>query len=215
MSLNPFKSDPVAALARAQDKLAGVRANIAALQVTRAEKLVTTESAEEILRIDSALTAERANYEIYHDKIKALAEEVRREEFQKRETQRQAAIEKISEKLKKREQIARQLELSLARTGHLFSELLENDDVYGLWPFSTPHYGWAALDVVGLRRELGWLNHGLCQEHHFPPPSNVGLGVVGARAIGAAELIRQQNANIIEKLSIAPLHNDLMNEDVA
>ena len=41
----------------------------------------------------------------------------------------------------------------------------------------------------------------------------MGLGVVGVSALGAAELIRQQNQNIIAKLEVTPLHNDLMDEN--
>jgi hypothetical protein len=75
--MNPFKSDPQAALDRARSKLAGVESNITALQEQRAAKLVTAEDASEVLAIDKSIAAERANAEIYRDKIRALQEECR------------------------------------------------------------------------------------------------------------------------------------------
>jgi hypothetical protein len=107
------------------------------------------------------------------------------------------------------------LELSIQRTGHLYCELIGDREVEILWPFGKPGHGFATLDKRGVDKELSWAIHGLCSEYRFPEPSSAGLGVVGVSAIGVAEVIRQQNQNIISKLSSVPIAEDLLSEDVA
>jgi hypothetical protein len=113
MSLSLFKGDPAATLGKARQKLADIESNITALQATRAAKLVVTESPEEVLAIDRSIGAERANAEIYRDRIKALQEECRKATYADREQQRKKAIEKIAAKLKRRETLAAQLQRPL------------------------------------------------------------------------------------------------------
>jgi hypothetical protein len=88
MNLAIFKGDPAAALDKARQKLADVESNIAALQATRSAKLVVAEDATDILAIDRSIAAERANLEIYKDKIRALAEECRKGVYAQREKDR-------------------------------------------------------------------------------------------------------------------------------
>jgi hypothetical protein len=48
-----FKQDPALALAKTEDKIASIRANIEVLQAKRAEKLLEAEDPSEVVRIDA------------------------------------------------------------------------------------------------------------------------------------------------------------------
>jgi len=212
-----FKSNPQAALDKTRRKLADVEANITSLKVKRAQLLATADADNigEIQTVNKAIEAEETARTIYGDKVKALQEECRKITYQEREEQRKKAIEKIAAKLKKREEIAAELELLLVRTGHLFVQLTTPEELEREWPFPRPAHGWALIDRRGVERELAWASYGLCREHRFPEPSSVGLGVIGVTAQGVAELVRQQNANIVRRLEIAPIADDLLDEAVA
>jgi hypothetical protein len=212
----PFMPDAPAALEKAKRKLADVEANIVSLKEKRRELLATADADNiaEIQTVNRGIEAEESARAIYADKIKALAEEVRRGEYQNREKRRKEAISKIRERLLKREKIAADIELALVRAGHQFVQLITPDELDREWPFPRPGHGWALIDRRGIDKELGWAMHGLCREHRFPEPNSIGLGVVGVRAVGVAELVRQQNENIIAQLETAPLHDDLLEEAI-
>jgi len=108
--------DPAAALDKTRRRIADVDSNIESLKAKRQELLATPDddNVADIQRINKSIEAEEANKKIYEAKVIALAEEVRRGEYQSREKRRKEAIEKIAAKLTKREEIATQLELSLA-----------------------------------------------------------------------------------------------------
>jgi hypothetical protein len=211
--MNPFKSDPQAALDRARSKLAGVESNITALQEQRAAKLVTAEDASEVLAIDKSIAAERANAEIYRDKIRALQEKCRKAEYQSREDRRKKAIAKISARLKKREELASKLQAALTTVGPLYSELMALDgDLELEWPFGRPGPGFSTIDRHSVDRECAWLIYGLVHGHRLPEPSSAGLGVVGIRAKGIDGAVREQNEAIISRLEMAPIADDLLEE---
>jgi hypothetical protein len=210
-----LSGDPAAVLDKTRAKLSGVEDNIASLRTKRAEVLLAAEDAGAVVTIDKAIEAETANAAIYRDRIKALQEECRRQLFQQREGERAMAIEKIALKLKRREAIAAQLEDALGTIGRLYSELLGNDEVSVLWPFSKPGHGWATLDIHSVNKELSWASYGLCKQHRFPEPGSIGLGVIGVTAIGVAETVRAQNESIIARLETAPISVDLMEEPAA
>lgn len=134
-----FKSNH-AALDKTIRKLADVEANIASLQAKRAELLAApdADNVSEIEQVGRSIEAERAAAEIYRDKIKALKNEVRREKYHEREKQRAAAIERISKKFAKREQIAEELEKAIERASQLYFEMTELLDLQSDWQFAPP-----------------------------------------------------------------------------
>lgn len=172
-----------------------MESNITALQATRSAKLVDAEGPEEVLAIDRAITAERANAEIYKDKITALQEECRKITYAEREEERWKSIAKIKERLKKRESLAVQLQLALETVGKLYVELTGRDEVELEWPVPKPGFGFAALDRRGVDRELGWALYGLVQQHRLPEASSSGLGVLGVVAQGIDGAVRANNEN--------------------
>jgi hypothetical protein len=207
-----FKSNPAAALDKTRRKLADVEANIGSLKVKRAETLLSAEDAEAVVAIDKAIEAEHANAAIYKDRIKALQEELRRLEFQSREGQRAKQIEKIKERLQRRETIAADLQLAIARVGHCYSELMSNDEVESLWKFPGMGAGFARIDHRGVNREVSWLLFGLTRVQRVPEPSSAFAGVVGVTAQGIDGVVRQQNTAIVSRLETAPIHTDLLDE---
>src|SRR6516164_4522938 len=98
-----FKSNSQAALDKAAAKISAIEQNISELRTARQAKLVTAEDAAEVLQTDRAIQAEEVNLQIYRDKVRALKEEVRKQQYQEREDQRAKAIAKIKERLDKRE----------------------------------------------------------------------------------------------------------------
>jgi len=179
-----FSGDPNTALSKARQKLADVENNIAALQAQRTAKLVIAETPEEVLAIDRSIAAERANAEIYRDRIRALQEECRKGVFAEREQQRSKSITKIKERLKRREVLAAKLQSLIEQVGVTYSELVAPDEIESEWCFSRPDSGFALIDRRGVDREVGWSLHGLVAENGVPEPSSRGLGVVGTRAAG-------------------------------
>jgi hypothetical protein len=206
-----FKSsNPQAALDKTQRKLGDVEANIASLKEKRAATLLTVEDAGAVVAIDKAIEAEQANAAIYRDRIRALQEEVRRLEFQSRESDRAKQIEKIKERLTKRETIASELSLAIARVGHLYGELTgKNDEVESLWKFPG-RGGWAQIDRRGIDRECAWALFGITRQHRLPEPSSASAGVIGVVAQGIDGVVRTQNEAILSRLSTAPIHDDLL-----
>jgi hypothetical protein len=213
MNINPFKGDPVAALDKARQKLVDVESNIAELQATRTAKLVISDGPEEDLKIDAAIAAERANAEIYKDRICALQEECRKAEYANREQQRSKAIAAIKQKLKRRQQIASDLQAAIERVGELYTQLMTRDEAEQHWPFPLRGGGFA-LDLHGVRREIAWLLHGLINQFRLPEPSSAGLGVTGITAQGIDGVVRQQSEAIISRLELAPIAEDLMDEAI-
>jgi hypothetical protein len=206
-----FKSDPQQALDRARSKLSDIESNISALLATRSAKLVVSDGPEDVLKIDAAIAAERANAEIYRDKIKALQEECRKQTYANREQQRGKAIVTIKQKLKRREQIASDLQNAIERVGELYTQLTTRDEAEQHWPFPLRGGGFA-LDLHSVRREIAWALHGLVSEHRLPEPSSAGLGVTGITAQGIDGVVRQQGESIINRLSVVPIGEDLMEE---
>jgi len=209
MSLNPFKADPQQALERARNKLSAVESNIAELQATRAAALVDSDGPEDVLKIDAAIRAERANLEIYKDKIKALQEEVRRVTYEERESQRKKAIGEIKPGLKKREATAAALQEAIERVGQLYEQLVTRDELDQFWPFGLPH-AFMDIDRRSIDRECSWALYGLTKVHGLPEPGSVGLGVAGIRAEGIDGAIKNQNEAIVSRLEMLPLHGDLL-----
>jgi hypothetical protein len=212
-----FKSDPSTALAKTKQRIVNVDSNIEALKARRQELLATPDddNVADIAAINKSIEAEQANRAIYEAKVIALAEEVRRGEYHSREKQRKKAIEEIAAKLERRTELASEIELAVARLGHLFSQLVTPDEIERFWPFPRPGGGFAVLDRRGIDKELGWAMYGLCREHRFPEPNSIGLGVTGISALGVTELIRQHNESIIAKLEMAPIAEDLLEEPAA
>ena len=206
-----FRGDPAAELVKSGQKLVELERNIASLQATRARKSVT-KNPEEILKIDAAIAAERANAEIFKDRIRALQEECRKATYSDRESRRAKALAKIKERLKRREALAADLQTSIEAVGRLYVELTTPDELESDWPFPRPAHGFAALDRRGVDREVSWALHGLVHEHRLPEPSSAGLGVVGRADIDA--IVRAQNENIIARLEMTPLHEDLLDEAI-
>jgi hypothetical protein len=133
-----FKQDPALALAKTEDKIASIRANIEALQAKRAEKLLEAEDPSEVVRIDAANSAEEKNIEILNDRTVALREEIRRYAFEDREDKRKAVIKKLSTHLAKREAIAAKLEAAITEVGEFYSQLTAPDYAADAWTFSSP-----------------------------------------------------------------------------
>jgi hypothetical protein len=208
-----FKSNQHAALEKARDKLANVETNIGSLGARRAEALLTAEDASAVVAIEQAIESERRNAAIYRDRVKALEEECRKVEYESRESRRAKAIAKISARLKKREETASKLQATLADVGRLYSELMSHDEIEIDWPFGRPGNGFAQIDHKTVGREVAWLLYGLTKEHHLPDPSSVGLGVVGIRAKGIDGAVREQNEAIISRLEMAPIGEDLLQEE--
>jgi hypothetical protein len=101
-----FKQGPALALAKTEDKIASIRANIEALRAKRAEKLLEAEDPSEVVRLDKSIEAEQANLAILNDRVVALKEEIRRNHYENREDKRKAAIKKLSAHLAKRADLA-------------------------------------------------------------------------------------------------------------
>jgi hypothetical protein len=208
-----FKSNPTAALDKTRRKLGDVEANIADLKTKRASLLAEADADNigEVQAVNKHIEAEQAAAEIYRDKIKALQEECRKVTYAEREGQRAKQIEKIKERLTKREETAAALQLAINRVGHLYTELMANDEVESLWKF--PHQaGFAAIDRRGVNREVSWLLYGLTRVQRVPEPSSAFAGVIGVQAIGIDGVVRAQNAAIVSRLSTAPIHTDLLDE---
>jgi hypothetical protein len=209
-----FKQDPALALAKTEDKIASIRANIEALQAKRAEKLLEAEDPSEVVRIDAAISAEEKNIEILNDRTVALREEIRRYAFEDREDKRKAAIKKLSTHLAKREAIAAKLEAAITEVGEFYSQLTAPDYAADAWTFSSPGHAFADFDRAPVEKEIGWALHSLVQGHSLPMPNSIGLGVFNVRPAGIAETVRSQNAGIIARAESAPIHDDLLEEAV-
>jgi hypothetical protein len=78
-----FKQDPALALAKTEDKIASIRANIEAFRAKRAEKLLEAEDPSEVVRLDKSIEAEEANLVILNDRVRALKEEIRRSRIER------------------------------------------------------------------------------------------------------------------------------------
>jgi hypothetical protein len=100
-------------------------------------RLLAAEDASAVTAIDRAIEAEEANARIYGDRIKALQEECRKQTYANREQQRSKAIEKIKGKLRRRQQIASDLQNAIERVGELYTALIERDEAEQHWPFPT------------------------------------------------------------------------------
>jgi hypothetical protein len=70
------------------------------------------------------------------------------------------------------------------------------------------------LDRHGVDREISWAMHGLVHQYRLPEPSSRGLGVVGVQSVGIDGIVRAQNENIVSRLEMAPIADDLMDEAV-
>jgi len=208
-----FKTDPAAALDKTRNKLASVDDNIASLRAKRAEVLLTAEDAGAVTTIDRAIAAEEANAAIYRDRIKALQEECRRVTYEERESQRKKAIGEISRGLKKREATAAALQEAIERVGQLYEQLVTRDELDQFWPFGLPH---ALIDIDrrSIDKECSWALYGLTKVHGLPEPGSIGLGVAGIRAEGVDGAVRNQNAAIVSRLEMVPLHADLLDEAI-
>jgi hypothetical protein len=208
-----FKGDPQAALDKTRAKLSSVEDNISSLKAKRAETLLAAEDAGAVVTIDKAIEAESANAVICQDRIKALQEECRRNEYASREAKRKQAIGKISAALKRREQIASDLQAAIERVGELYAQLTERDEVEMAWPFPL-RGGGLTLDLHGVHKEISWALHGLIHGCRLPPPSSAGLGVSGITAQGIDGVVRQQNGAIISRLEVTPIAADLLEEAI-
>jgi hypothetical protein len=209
-----FKQDPRLALAKTEDKIGSVQANIEALRGRRAEKLLEAEDPSEVVRLDKSIEAEQANLVILNDRVVALKEEIRRHAFEDREDKRRAAIKKLSAHLAKRETIAAKLEAAITEVGDLYDQLNAPDYAADVWPFSAPGYGFADFDRSGVTKELGWALHSLVQGHGLPMPNSLGLGVFGIKAEGIAATVRAQNQGILSRAETASIHDDILSEAV-
>ena len=209
-----FKTDPAAALEKTRAKLASVDDNIASLRAKRAEVLLTAEDAGAVVAIDKAIEAESANAAIYRDRIKALQEECRRVTYEEREQQRKKAIGEIKQGLKKREATAAALQEAIERVGQLYEQLVTRDELDQLWPFGLPGHDFVDIDRRSVDRECSWALYGLTKVHGLVEPGNVGLGVAGVRAEGIDGAVRNQNAAIVSRLEMMPLHADLLDEAI-
>jgi hypothetical protein len=207
-----FKQDPALALAKTEDKIASIRANIEAFRAKRAEKLLEAEDPSEVVRLDKSIEAEEANLVILNDRVRALKEEIRRHAFEDREDKRRAAIKKLSAHLAKRADLATQLEAAITEVGELYSELNAPDYAADAWPFPSPPF--ADFDKSPVDKEIGWALHSLVQGHGLPMPNSIGLGVFNVRPAGIAATVRSQNAGIVARAESAPIHDDLMSEAV-
>ena len=116
--------------------------------------------------------------------------------------------------MQRREAIAGQLADAIERIGQLYSDLMSNDEVTLLSPFSKPGYGWATIDKHGIDREVSWNLHGQCKQHHLLEPGSVGLGVTGTRSIGVDGAVREQNEAILHRLETVPIAEDLLDEAI-
>jgi hypothetical protein len=129
------------------------------------------------------------------------------------EQQRGKAIAAIKQKLKRREQIASDLQNAIERVGQLYADLTARDEAEQHWPFPLRGGGFA-LDMHGVRREVAWLLHGLVNQFGLPPASSAGLGVTGISAQTIPGVVSQQNESIISRLELTPIGDDLMDEAI-
>jgi hypothetical protein len=194
-------------LEKTRAKLASVEENIISLRAKRAEALLAAEDAGAVVAIDKAIEAESADAVIYRDRIKALQEECRKATYQ----ERGKAIAAIKQKLKRREQIASDLQATIEKVGALYSELTERDEVEILWPFPRRGAGFA-LDMHSVNKETAWALYSICRGQHVPEPNSVGLGVSGVAARGIDGVVRQQSEAIISRLEVASIADDLLEE---
>jgi anti-sigma28 factor (negative regulator of flagellin synthesis) len=208
-----FKQDPALALAKTEDKISSITANIEALQAQRAQRLLEAEDPSEIVRLDQSIEVEERNLTILADRVRALREEIRRGEYENREDKRKAAIKKLSAHLAKREAIAAKLEAAITEVGDLYDQLLAPDYAADVWPFPSPPF--ADFDRAPVAKEIGWAMHSLVSGHGLPMPNSSGLGVFGIKAEGIAATVRSQNAGILARAESAPIHTDLLEEPAA
>ena len=209
----PFKVDAATALEKAHRKLIDVETNIAALQVSRTEKLAMTEDITEVQSIDRTISAERTAAEIYRDRIRILEEEVRKERYVDRERQRKVSLAGIEKKLAVRETIAEKIDATIDQLGSLYFELLGSPSLEPDWPFGRgPHPGWGRVDADTVRRETSWRLFGAGRpvrgESVLPGPSSVGLGITGIEPLSVAGAVRLQAKAVLGALEIMPLDHD-------
>lgn len=209
-----FRGDPRAGLDKNRHRITDIDSNIAGLKEKRAELLAVADSdnISEIQTVNKAIEAEESARAIYVAKAAAIQEEVRKLTYQEREGQRSKAIARIKEKLGRRAALAADLELAITPVGHLYNELMGNDEVESLWKFPRPGHGFAAIDRRGIDREIGWALHGLVHQYRLPEPNSAGLGVIGVSAQGIDAIVRANNENIIARLETAPIADDLLEE---
>jgi hypothetical protein len=184
-----FRQDPALALAKTEDKIGSIRANIEALRAKRAEKLLEAEDPSEVIRLDQSIEVEERNLIILADRTAALREEIKRHAFENREDKRKAAIKKLSAHLAKREATAMKLEAAITEVGELYSQLNAPDYAAEAWPF--PSRPFADFDRSPVDKEIGWALHSLVQGHGLPMPNSIGLGVFNVRPAGIAETSRR------------------------
>ena len=147
--------DPAAKIEAAQILLTAAETRIEQLDVERHAALVG-DSVEEVIRLDRLIDEQRRAATIHRDRIAALQVDVRRQEWQRRERERTAAIDKVLVPFEAEcADMAAELEKALAAACYLFERIearrgvmLEN------WPAAIPRPSIYTLDFSYLRHEL-------------------------------------------------------------
>jgi hypothetical protein len=208
----PFKRDTAAALARTRSALSAAEAKVAELGRERAVALLASDGVDEVARIERAQLEQKQAIAIHRDRAAALEAELRREQHEQSERQREASIEVIRAKLAKRDRIAAELEASIKKTGELYFALIESGSVANDWPFPKPRPNFGIVDFEGIRREVGWALFSAGRPRGgrslFPEATNAGLGVTGIHAIGVAESVASHSRALIETMRTAPLGDE-------
>ena len=207
-----LKRDPAAAIAKTQNIRANIALQIAGL-VKEREALLLGDDDQALDRLDAEIARLRRACEVHRERIALLEGELRRQEIERLEGRRAAAIAVIERKLAARNAAAVALERAVTDLGEaLFAVLDARKAVLTGWPECLPPVAGHELGLAGFNREFAWALHAAGRPDWdrpcaIPAPNDAGRGVV-APQLGIAGLISAEAKTFVDQLKAAPLTLD-------
>jgi hypothetical protein len=144
-----FRKDAAGMLEKARADLGKVEAAIAEFERKRHAALVEADDVKDIAAIDAAIVANGRAVQILRDRIEALTVEVCRQEAERREQQRAAALQNIAKRLESRAATAVRLMAAVRQVGELAATLTADGGVKEAWPFASPRFVHWQADNIG------------------------------------------------------------------
>src|SRR5271165_4755028 len=201
--MNPFRTDPEAALKAAQAALSSTMDKILALELQRAaaiEQSETDDYINDVAEIDAELGRLRAGVATHEARVAAMETRCQQQALARREQARQAGIADVGKRLVKRLAAARKLDAAVLQLQRSFGELVKADQAaFGDFPSSVPqlgrlpHFHIDAFPALSARR--------------LPRPPSAGVirHIAEIELPSFADAIEARNKEVIEMLESAPV----------
>jgi hypothetical protein len=204
-----FKRDLSAIRRQVMEETSNAASQLASLRANRHRALLGTGSIDEVKRIDEEISALEKTITILQDKLRALAEQLKGERNEQRESNRADAIKRIAPQLNEREKIASELEATIKKMSELWFALAEfQTPVHAHWPFPLlPGFG--KFDLGDINREMSLALYSAARpiqgQLRMPQAAPLDSGVMGRGAEGLSNVVVRQHAALIGALHSAPL----------